>query len=215
MKLQGGDREHEAASKLFGLSHKEREFAIEYIKNGGKTEAAALAAGYSPSTAKSKCYQIINKPEVKAFMRQLLEAAWDEERMEVKEILARLARIARIDPRSFFNEDGTVKNPSELTEAQAYALRGFQHTTEQFGSGEESKFKEFKSIKMADPLPALRTLAQISQLLAPDQTQINIFMDLDARMDQAKRRLQKREDKPQIEDVQDVKAIDNKVVSEQ
>ena len=208
MNLQRTDAEHEKASKILGLTHKEREFALEYIKNGGKTEEAALKAGYAPSTAKSKCYQIINKPEVKAFMRETINAALADERMEVNEILARAARIARIDPRAYFNEDGSVKSPTELTEQQAFALRAFEVSVEEFGSGENAKFKETKKIKLADPLPALRMLAQIAQLLQPDVGQLNVFIDLDARMDKARSRLQNRA-------VEDAKIVDKSVVSDQ
>ena len=45
-----------------------------------------------------------------------------------------------------------------------------------------------RKVKLADPVPALRLLAQINQLISPDSHQLNIFVNLDSRLDAANQR---------------------------
>jgi hypothetical protein len=191
MKNIDDDAALEKQSKLFGITHKEREFCIEYFKLGfSQLEKAALLAGYAPTTAKSKCYQIINKPAVKAFLKKMIEDSMEEERMSNAEILARIARLARVDPRKLKNEDGTYKKIHELDEATAYCIRSFKTTTEFPEDGAPPEV--VTEVKLADPLPALRTMAQINQLLSPDVGTLNVFIDLDARMDRARERVKEQ-----------------------
>lgn len=211
LKAVDDDVANEKASKLLGLTHKEREFAIEYLKNGRRTEDAALKAGYKPSTAKSKAYQIINKPAVKQFMRELLSKQFEEERMEVNEILARAARLARFDVRKLFDENGDAVPIHLLDEQTAAGIRAFETEliiggdSKDQDEGESAKVLATRKYKFVDTLPALRLLAQAAQLLQPDVHTTNVFIDLDSRMDKARLRLRSRKEGAQ----------DASVVSEQ
>lgn len=179
------------AGRPFGLTFKEIEFCAAYVTHG-KAEKAALEAGYSEKYAKN-AYRLLRKENVAAFIKQRILERFDEERMENGEILARLARIARFDPRKLCNEDGTYKALHELDEVTAYGLRGME--TELI-IGDEREDKDGKGAvalatrkyKYGDPVVALKVLAQVGQLLNANNQQINVFIDLDARLDQARRR---------------------------
>jgi phage terminase small subunit len=178
------------AGRPFGLTFKELEFCSEYLKCG-KASTAALAAGYSEKYA-NNAHRLLRKPTVAAFLKEQVSKRFDEERMENGEILARLARLARLDPRKIFNEDGSHKLPHEMDEATAACVRAFE--TELSFTEDGAPPVATRKVKLADPLPALRTLAQVNQLLTQDTKQINVFIDLDARMDAARKRLSNQRD---------------------
>jgi phage terminase small subunit len=179
------------AGRPFGLTFKEIEFCAAYVTHG-KAEKAAIEAGYSEKYAKN-AYRLLRKENVAAFIKQRILERFDAERMENGEILARLARLARFDPRQLQNEDGTYKALSELDEATAYGLRGMetdlilgQEAEDQAGQGAVALAT--RKYKFSDPLPALKVLAQVGHLLDTGNQQISVFIDLDSRLDAARRR---------------------------
>jgi phage terminase small subunit len=174
------------AARPFGLTHRQIEFAMFYLQCGNETKAA-LDAGYAKHTAEKKGYVLLRHPKVAAFVKDQLEQRFNSERMQVPEILARIARIARADPRKLFRPDGTYKPIHEMDEETAACIRGWEDTLSFDKDGAPPEMT--RKIKFADPLPALRTLAQVSQLLAPEMHTTNVFIDLDSRLDAAAKRL--------------------------
>ncbi len=184
-------RDVAAVVRPHGLTPKERAFCEAYVggpATAGKSQPSAVAAGYSPRTAEKNAGLILRRPHVMAFIKQRLNEQFAAERMTNEEILARTARIARMDPREFFDESGKPRPISELTAEQAYNLRAFESKQEEFGSGANAKFTDTTKLKLADPLHALALLAKINKLTTNETTQLNVFVDLDARMDRAKKR---------------------------
>jgi phage terminase small subunit len=195
----------EKAGVPFGLTYKEREFCLAYLRLG--TCAPAMKeAGYAPSVIKSTAHKMLHKPHIAAFLRAQIEARFEQEKMSNAEIIARLARIARFDPRQLFKEDGSLKLPNELDEATAANLRSFELELQFHEDGAPPTL--VKKVKTGDPVVALRTLAQIQKLLQPDAHQLNVFIDLDARMDAAAKRVREARERARL-------ATDVKVVSEQ
>jgi hypothetical protein len=178
------------AARPFGLSERELDFAFAYIRCGNTTEAA-LDAGYAKTTAEKKGYLILRRPHVMAFLRQQLEEKWDAEAIGSKEIIARLAWLARGDKRKLFNPDGSYKPVTELDEATAFCIRGWEDELKFAADGAPPEMT--RKVKFADPHPPLRTLAQIHQLLAPDVAQLNVFINMDKRLDAAHKRNAKRQ----------------------
>lgn len=183
------------------LLPRELKFAMAYLRTSNATDAA-IEAGYKPgsevdgknparkkSNARIRGMVLLRIPRVSAFIRREMERIYEAERMTVGEILARLARVARTDPAGIFNDDGSYKKITEMDPEVRACIRGFE---------DELKFDEdgapptmTRKVKMADPVPALRILAQVSNLLSPEAAQVNIFLDLDARLDAAAKRLAK------------------------
>ncbi len=174
------------AARPFGLTHRQIEFAMFYLQSGNEVQAAR-EAGYSKDTAEKKAYAILRHPKVAAFVKDQLEKQFNDERMQVPEVLARLARIARVDPRNFFDADGNYKKIAELDAATAYCIRGWEDQLSFTTDGAPPEMT--RKIKIADPLPALRTIAQVNQLLAPEYHTTNVFIDMDTRADAARKRV--------------------------
>tara|TARA_R110000796_G_scaffold3212_12_gene12313 strand:- start:363 stop:740 length:378 start_codon:yes stop_codon:yes gene_type:complete len=53
-----------AVKKNQPLTDMQQAFIDEYVTNGGEREAAAIHAGYSPSTARVQAYDLMRKPHV-------------------------------------------------------------------------------------------------------------------------------------------------------
>lgn len=76
------------------LTWRQRRFVTEYVKDFNATQAA-IRAGYSEKTAYRMGYENLNKPQIKAALAELRDAAWDAEAMSAKETVAEMSRIGR------------------------------------------------------------------------------------------------------------------------
>ena len=193
----------------YGLTKKQMDFCSAYMRLG-KVAPAMIEAGYSKRSADKNGAALMRQPAVAAMLRHLVDKRFEEEAMSENEIIARTARIARFDPRQLANEDGTFKSLDQLDEATAAGIRGFE-TDLIIGNQAENQEGEgavaiaTRKYKFADPLPALRTLAQMKGMLSEGAQVMNVFVDMDSRLDAARRR----------KDADQAKRIDSKVVSEQ
>lgn len=89
----------------YKLNNQQKLFASEYITNGGNATQAAITAGYSEKTAYSQGNRLLKHDEVKRFLKETMEAVWDEKKMTISEALAISASIARGEPQnSYFKQ---------------------------------------------------------------------------------------------------------------
>jgi phage terminase small subunit len=174
------------AARPFGLTHRELDFVDHYLRHGNLTKAAR-DAGYSDKVANKRAAYILRRPRVATFIKQQLEQRWKLDAMGVDEIQARLAWLARMDPAKIKNEDGSYKEFHEIDEATRFCIRSWKDELKFDADGAPPT--AIREVKMTDPMPALRTLAQINQLLAPDVHQLNVFLELDERADAARKRV--------------------------
>jgi phage terminase small subunit len=188
-----------------GLTPQQLQFAIAYLNCGNATEAARRI-GISDKRAGVRGWQILHRPNVAAFVEKNLLEKWERARMQVPEILGRLAWIARGDPRRFFKPDGSYKPIHELSEEDAACIRGWEDELHFDADGAPPTMT--RKIKFADPVPALRTLAQVAQLLAPEHHTTNVFIGMDARLDAATRRVEQARNRGDVVDVPSIERAD-------
>ena len=186
---------------LDALSERECRFAMFYLQSGNEMQAA-IEAGYSEKTAAKKAYAMLRRPQVIAFLKEQLELRFNGDRMQVPEILARLAWLARGDKRKLFNPDGSYKPIAELDEQTAFCVAGWEDELKFNADGAPPEMT--RKVKWRDPHAPLRTLAQVSQLLAAETTHVNVFIDLADRLDAASKRLTQQRKK----NVEDAKIIE-------
>lgn len=140
-------------------------FAAAYALTRNASEAARNA-GYSLKTAGSQGHDLLKRPEIKARVDELIQESLQRLHMSRDEVLARVAMIGRADPRKLFTEDGRLRNPSELDDLGAAALAGFEVVEEFEGAGQERvQIGWTKKVKLRDPLPALRILAEHHKII--------------------------------------------------
>lgn len=120
-----------------GLSPKQRQFVAEYLIDLNATKAA-IRAGYSVKTACAIGNENLRKPQIAAAIA--LAQAKREERTGITQdrVLQELARIAFFDIRTLYNEDGTLKRPSDLSDDAAAVLAGIDVVEMQGGASIES-----------------------------------------------------------------------------
>ena len=139
---------------------KRRRFVAEYLKDFNGTEAAKRA-GYSPNSAYAQSSYILKRVEI----QQEIETAL-QKRMEVKgitrdRVLTEIARLAFGDTRKLFNDEGTLKMPSEWDDETAAAVAGIEVTEEYGGRGEDRALTGYtKKVKQWEKTRALELLGR-------------------------------------------------------
>jgi phage terminase small subunit len=112
------------------LTPKQQRFVEEYLIDLNATQAATRA-GYSKRTANEQGARLLANVSVRQHIEE--SKAKRSERTEITQdrVLQELARIAFFDIRKLYNEDGSMKKPTDLDDDTAAALVGIdiQETT--------------------------------------------------------------------------------------
>lgn len=123
---------------------------------------AAIAAGYSPKTATVQASRLLRKvhiAEQRAAKADEMTAEYD---ISAKWVLNELAKIARSDPRKFFNKDGSPKDITALDDESAAGIAGFDVVELFDGSQGDQKHVTglVKKVKLTDRIRALELLGK-------------------------------------------------------
>lgn len=156
------------------LSPKKRTFVAHWLLNGGDREAAAIAAGYASHSARQAASKILKEPTTRAVLSKLtleiqrhsVQQSGDELIATVAERKAILSAIGRgklsdyvtcgADGVWFINVGPETKN--------AAAIESITSRTEMSGEGDGAKPVSVVTIKLRDPVPALRELNRMERI---------------------------------------------------
>ena len=97
----------------YGLTEKQRLFCIYYFKSFN-AEQSAIKAGYSRSFARAQSYTILANVGVKAYLKRLKDESEQEDLLSAARILQRHKQIAFADLRDYIDENGGLKNLSDV-----------------------------------------------------------------------------------------------------
>lgn len=139
---------------------KQRIFVREYLldRNGKR---AAIAAGYSRKTAEAAASRLLRNVKVAAEIEQLTEKRVEKLEITADRVLQELARLAFLDPRKFFNDDGSLKQITELDDDTAAALAGMEVEDLFEGRGEDrTQLGCTRKVKFNLKLGALQALGK-------------------------------------------------------
>lgn len=142
------------------LTPKQKQFCEEYLIDLNQTQAA-IRAGYSQKTAGSIGNENLTKPEIQQYIQELQNKR--AERVEITQdmVLKEYARIAFLDPRKLFDENGKIKQITDLDEDTARALAGLDHAILTQRAGEDVTIEELtKKFKFVDKKGALDSVAR-------------------------------------------------------
>jgi phage terminase small subunit len=142
------------------LTPKQKRFVDEYLIDLNATQAA-IRAGYSEKTANVIGCENLMKPNIQSYIRERQQMM--EKRTEITQdrVLKEYAKIAFLDPRNFFYENGKPKAITDLDGDTAAALAGMDVLEEFEGFGEERTFIGYtKKYKIADKIKALDSIAK-------------------------------------------------------
>lgn len=140
------------------LTPKQERFVAEYLIDLNATQAA-IRAGYSKKTAGSIGDENLKKPEIAAAV-----AAGQSKQLQKAELTAqmvknRLAALAFVDPRKFFNADGTIKPITELDADTAAAVAQFEVIKKNAEAG-DGHMDTVHKVRLVDSTKPLHTLAE-------------------------------------------------------
>jgi phage terminase small subunit len=126
--VANGGRLPITAENPFGLTEMCRLFVIEYGKDFNLMRAA-IAAGYSPGSAMSQSYKLLQRPEVQAAIGKSLEdrrarvqEKFSGAQLKADRVLLEIARISFADLRLLYDEDGIIKPIQEWPDDIAHAV---------------------------------------------------------------------------------------------
>ncbi len=133
------------------LNHRYELFAKEYVIdfNGSR---AAQASGIREAGSRVWASRALTKPNVKRRIDELLSARASKLEVKAERVLEELAKLAFLDPRKFYNDDGSLRQVAELDADTAACLAGIEQEKlyEHFGKGQAKNVGTITKIKFHD-----------------------------------------------------------------
>jgi len=164
------------------LTARQKRFIAEYRKDYNGAQAA-IRAGYSPKNANDQAAQLLSIPQLKEILRRETEDTLKKIGIHAEALLRDRARVAKSDPRRFFNPDGTVKPPQEWDDEMAGAVAGFEVVETFSGQGENRKLSGYiKKLKLNDRNPAQHDLMDHANLFPDRGTRIDMNVEGDVNL---------------------------------
>jgi phage terminase small subunit len=148
-----------------------RRFLTEYLSNGGKKTAAAIAAGVPPRTAPVWASRILRRPEVLAELEHQHAAAG----VTPARVIRELARIGFLDPADLYDENGQLLPVPRMSEDARRAIAGIDVELGKDGG-------VTKKVRLANKHVALETLAKYTGAIPNEKEQINFGIGLEIHM---------------------------------
>ena len=147
-------------------ANREELFAREYLVDlNGKR--AAIAAGYSESTAEAQASRLLRKSKVKELIAELAKAKCDKLEIKADDVLAELKKLGFSNLLDYMRVDADGQMDvdfSRLTREQAVAMQEIiVDTTGGTGDGERRQVLRTR-FKLADKLRALELLGKYLKL---------------------------------------------------
>ena len=136
------------------LTRKMERFAQEYVTDLNGTQAA-IRAGYSPKTAKSKASDLLKDPRVQAAVEARLQELAERAKMTQEQVFQELVKVAKADMSTFaeWGPGGVVlKDSKGLRPEDTAAVAEISQTVTEAGGT--------KRIRLHDKLKALEMLSR-------------------------------------------------------
>lgn len=137
---------------------------------------AAQFAGIQGDNARISAWQMLQHDDVQEYIEQLRKDQSSRTLVTMDKVQAEIARLAFSDIRDYYREDGTLKNPHELSDDAAAALAGIE--IEEMFDGKGNKIGDTTKIKPYDKLNALDKLARRLGMFEKDNDQRNVIIKL-------------------------------------
>lgn len=144
------------------LNDKQKRFCEEYLIDLNATQAA-IRAGYSQKTAGQIGEQNLKKLEIQEYLQKRKQELQEVTGITQKRVLEEYAKIAFVDIRKFYNQDGALKAITDLDDDAAGALAGVEVYEEKVSdpdADENVVAGSTKKIKTYDKVKALDSLAR-------------------------------------------------------
>lgn len=141
---------------MVNLNDKQKRFVDEYLVDLNATKAAERA-GYSKKTAYSIGQRLLKHVEIQKAIEKAQKNLSERTQITQERVLQEYAKIAFFDPRRMFNDDGTLKQISQLDDDVAAVIGGIDVVVDKSDKDEPDYTKK---IKLIDKKGALDSIAR-------------------------------------------------------
>ena len=97
-----------------GTAERRRAFVQAYIANGHNATQAAVAAGYSPRTARSQGQRLLTHVDVRQDLSEAAREVAAKAGLETKRTIQEVARLSYFDPLGLYGPDGQLLSVAEM-----------------------------------------------------------------------------------------------------
>lgn len=140
------------------------EYVIDYnISNAGKR------AGIQGDNVRIVAWQMLQLDEVKQYISELRDGQSERTMVTADRVQAEIARLAFSDIRDYYDKDGQLLSPKQLSDDAAAALAGIE--VDEIFDKKGNKLGETKKVKLYDKLNALDKLARRLGMFSEDNSQ--------------------------------------------
>lgn len=140
------------------MTPKQAAFVQQYLVDKNATQAA-IRAGYSAKTASSAGERLLRNVEICAAIDRGLSDLAGRLGITAERVLLERSRLAFLDVRKLFRDDGRPKPVTELDDDTAAGIAGLEVAEIFEGSGEDRRFVGYlKKYKLAGKDPSLAAL---------------------------------------------------------
>lgn len=147
------------------LNPKQKSFVLNYLIDKNATQAA-IRAGYSKKTAEFQGCRLLTNDKVADFLNQQLSLQEKRTLVTADEVISELKKIAFLDIRGAFNDNGSLKDIKDIPDDVARAIAGIEidDLFEGYG-GDRTRIGYTKKLKLNDKTRALELLGKHLKIL--------------------------------------------------
>lgn len=155
-----------------GFAERVVAFEQAYLANGHNAKEAAIAAGYSPRTAKALGHKLVQRLRESGRLAQVAEKAAQVAELNTQNTLREVQRIAYNDSRRFHHPDGSCKMPDQWDDDMAACVAGVEMGHVVVGKGKRARLQPYvKKIKYWSKIDALDKAMRHAGLFERDNRQ--------------------------------------------
>lgn len=166
-----GDQPATAAN----LTPKQERFAQKYVELGNASEAyrqAYAAANMGGEAVAVEAFRLLGNPKIALRVEALQDLALRRHQVTVDRVIAEYAKLAFLDIRKAFDENGNLKPIHEIDDDTAAAIAGIEAETLFEGQGKDRKaVGTLRKIKLVDKKGALADLGRYLGMFV-DKTEV-------------------------------------------
>lgn len=144
------------------LTQKQENFCLERMKDGNATrayKAVYSVKNMSEASIAQAVNDLIKNPKIVLRMKEIGAPVVEAAQVSAKQVIDELARIAFFDVGLLYNNDGTLKEMTQLDSNITRAIHSTKQRIEKQGQDKED-WAEIKEIRTHDKLKALELLGK-------------------------------------------------------
>lgn len=141
------------------LTQKQENFSL-YLFEGMSQRVAYRKAfpsskKWSDATVDNRASELAKSDEILGRLKSMREKVEERSVITIEKTVKELAKIAFMKEADFYNDDGSVKKLSELTEDQKAALASYEFKQIKEGFGDDAEYIDVPVFRSQDKLKAL------------------------------------------------------------